>query len=178
MPHPILSHVIGTTMLVILSIIIVASISMLVLIVQIDNLKVRMQEVVENIASTIIEVITITNSSSVNKYVVKEISIPKDLEEKGFIISLEKDSSGWYVRAHMPTAPWINVKTPLNWALESININMDEKELKVNGKPIGVNGYVIYATNQLRSGYLKPVVWCIKTSQGVEIGLGFGKPSG
>ncbi|MEM1547383.1 MAG: hypothetical protein QXP91_13115 [Candidatus Methanomethylicia archaeon] len=177
MPHPIFSHVIGTSMLIILSIIMVASITMIVLIVQIDNLKVRMQEVVENIASTITEVITITNSSGINKYIVKEISIPKDLEEKGFIISLGQDSSGWYVEAHMPTAPWINVKTPLNWALESINVNMDEKILEIDGKPIRINGYVIKATNQLRSGYLKPVVWCIKTSQRVKIGLGFESPS-
>ncbi|MEM1547392.1 MAG: hypothetical protein QXP91_13160 [Candidatus Methanomethylicia archaeon] len=177
MPHPILSHVIGTSMLIILSIIIVASITMIVLIVQIDSLKTRLQEVVENIASTITEIVTIMNCSSVNRYIIKEISIPKDLEEKGFIISLESDSSGYCVKAYMPTAPWINIKTPLNWALEKIIVNTDEGELEINEEEISINGYVVYKTNQLRSGYLKPLVWCIKTEKGIEVGLGFESPS-
>ncbi|MEM2305939.1 MAG: hypothetical protein QXK51_11415 [Candidatus Methanomethylicia archaeon] len=177
MSHPILSHVIGTSMLIVLSIIIVASITMIVLVVQIDGLKTRLQEVVESIASTITETVTIMNCSSVNRYIIKEISIPKDLEEKGFIISLGKDLSGYHVKAYMPTAPWINVKTPLNWALEKINVNINEGKLEINGKEININGYIVYKTNQLRSGYLKPLVWCIKTEQGIEVGLGFENPS-
>ena len=172
MPHPILSHVIGTSMLIMLSIIVVASITMIVLLVQANNLKTRLQEVAEHIASTITDVVTIMNSSSINKYIVKEITLPKDLEEKGFIVRIGKDSSGCYVEAYMPTAPWINVKTPLNWALENIKIYEKDDEEKLE---IGINSYVVYATNKLRSGYAKPVVWCIKTQKGIEIGLGLEK---
>jgi len=178
MPHPILSHVIGTSMLIMLSIIVVASITMIALLVQANNLKIRLQEVAEHIASTITDVVTIMNSSSINKYIVKEITIPKDLEEKGFIVRIGKDSSGCYVEAYMPTAPWINVKTPLNWALENIDIyiNDEEEELKINNaESLRINGYAVYATNNLRSGYAKPVVWCIKTQEGIEIGLGLEK---
>lgn len=169
MPHPVLSHIIGTTMLVMLSIIVIAAVTMIALTVQYDITEARLQEVAESVASTIVEVISLANSSSRTQYIVKELTLPKDFEEKGYTVRLGNDSSGWYVEAYLSTLTWVSAKASLNWANESINVNTSEGVTSLT-----VNQRTIYATNELRSGYGRPVVWCVKDSNGVlTVGLGF-----
>lgn len=169
MPHPILSHIIGTTMLVVLSIVVVASITMIALTVQYDITKARLQEAAENIASTVIEVISLVNSSSRTQYIVKELTLPKDFEEKGYTVRIGNDPSGWHIEVYLSTLTWVSAKAPLNWASESINVNTGEGET-----PLKIDQRTVYATNELRSGYGRPVVWCVKGLDGVlKVGLGF-----
>jgi len=144
---------------------------MIALVIQYDIVKTRLQEVAENIASTVIEVITLVNSSSKTQYIVKELTLPKDFEEKGYTVKLSNDPSGWYVEAYLSTLKWINAKAPLNWNIEAINVETADRETELK-----VNQYTIHTVSELRSGYGRPVVYCIRNSDGsLKVGLGIEK---
>ena len=171
MPHPIHSHIIGTVMLAMLSMVIIASIAMIVLTIQYDVMKTRLQEAAENIASIIVEVVSLTNSSSNTKYIVRELYLPKNFEEKEYIISLGRDDSGWHVEVYLSTLTWVKAKATLTWINEAVINVYDGGENPLNLK---IGDLTVYATNKLRSGRGRPLVWCEKDNNGaLSIGLGY-----
>lgn len=159
MPSPIVSHLIGTTMLLVIMLVISFFFTNFGTVVGIKSVERELNEVAEYIASNIIDLISLANIS-LSDTLSLNIDFPYEINGYGYSINITQESNHYIVITRIEHMK-IEGKAILPFGISQI---------KFSSLDPGIIG--IESKNGLYSGMEKAVIWCKKS--GNEIYFGFG----
>ncbi len=159
MPSPIVSHLIGTTMLLMIMLTISFYFTNFGTIVGVKSIERELNEISEYIASNIIDLVSLANAS-LSDTLLLDIDFPYEINGYGYSINITKEGDYYIVITRIEHAR-IEGKAILPFGFSQI---------KFSSLNPGISG--IECKNGLYSGMEKAIIWCKKI--GAEIYFGFG----
>jgi hypothetical protein len=163
MPSPIISHLIGTTMLLLVMLTISFFFITFGTVIGIKAAESELNEVAEYLASNIVDLASLANASLSNVLLV-DISFPYEVNGYGYAINITKETNSYIIITRID---YLNIegKAILPWNTS--------QTIKIASSDPGING--IEYKNGLYSGMEKAVIWCKKNGEEIYIGLGIRK---
>ena len=159
MPSPIVSHLIGTTMLLVIMLVVSYYFTNFGTIIGVKAVEKELNEVAEYIASNIIDMVSLANAS-LSDTLLLEIDFPYEINGYGYSINITKESDHYIVITRTEHTSIVEGKAILPFSSQIIYSSLNP----------GING--IEGKNGLYSGTRKALIWCKKV--GTEIYFGFG----
>ena len=146
----------------------------------IDSLKIRLNEIANQVAYEIAGIYSMCVQSKGELAFFKPIEIPVSISEHGYAIELKKIGEVWHVVVYLEANRAINASSPI-WEDPGIVVHIGPRLMDGDSFTIVRNHgpYTIYYVKEdgvLHSGVSNPVVWARKYRAGdqVEIGVGLG----
>jgi hypothetical protein len=127
-----------------------------------------LQEVTEKVSSEIIDLVSLTSLNPDSNLTFKVIDIPDSINNKGYVVNLQKDSLGWNVVAYLNEYHTVRAESNLYFKGGVGVINgTGTFYVKYNWQDVALS----YGTS-LQSGTYRPVVWCQIAQSNITVGLG------
>ncbi|MEM2608850.1 MAG: hypothetical protein QXT87_06375 [Thermoproteota archaeon] len=146
----------------------------------IDSVKIRLNEVANQVAYEIADIYSMCVQSRGELSFFKLIEIPVSISEQGYAIELKKTGEIWYVVVYLEANRAINASSPI-WEDPGVAVRVGPRPVDGDSFTIIRNhgSYTVYYVKEgeaLHSGVSKPVVWACRYVSGgrVEIGVGLG----
>jgi len=147
----------------------------------IDSLKIRLNEIANQVAYEIAGIYSMCVQSKGELAFFKPIEIPVSISEHGYAIELKKIGEVWHVVVYLEANRAINASSPI-WKDPNIAINVGPRPVDGDFFTItrSYDSYTVYYIKDgevLHSGVSKPVVWARKYRSGdefeIRVGLGW-----
>lgn len=160
MPSPVVSHLIGTTMLLVIMLVVSFYFTNFGTVIGVKAVEKELNEVAEYIASNIIDMISLANAS-LSDTLLLEIDFPYEINGYGYSINVTKEIDHYIVATRIEHTTIVEGKAILPFTSSQIIYSSLDP---------GIDG--IEGKNGLHSGTKKALIWCKKI--GTEIYFGFG----
>lgn len=160
MPSPIVSHLIGTTILLTMMLAIIFHFTNFGTIVGVKAIEKELNEVAEYVALNIIDLISLANSSY-SDILLLDIDFPYEINGYGYSINITQESNYYFVITRIEHVSIVEGKAILPFSTSQIKFSSSNPE---------ISG-IVYK-NGLYSGMEKAVIWCKRN--GSEVYFGFG----
>ena len=161
MTSTVLSEVIAFTAFIVLLSISLVYFTLHQAAIAISTDKAILRDVAEYTATSLTNLISLTNSSKESSmFLMKILSIPQDVNGKGYFITLKNNTGIWMVVVYYSESMKEEAKL---WNSRSINVLSEDDNL---------TQYGVKLLSEIPSGLMKPVVWCWKKNGTIFVGLG------
>jgi len=164
-----ISHVIGTTTLIIVFISVTMFYTMSYLPLQTEALAQQLQEVTDYVSANIVDLVSLCFISPTDQLLIKGLEMPENIGTYFYSVTLQNATNPvtqeklLMVRAFFDSRPTIYRESLLPWSMEG--------KLKIwNGA--GINNPRLQPRFSVSSGASNMVVWALKQDEDITVGLG------
>jgi len=168
-----ISHVIGTTTLIVVFIAVTMFYTMSYFSLQTETLARQLQEVTDYVSANLVDLVSLCSISPTDQLLIKGLEMPENIGTYLYSVTLKNTTNPitqeriLMVRAFFDSRPSIYRESLLPWSMEG--------KLKIwNG---AWNGTRISPSFSISSGASNIVAWALKQGEEITVGLGVMSPS-